>query len=75
VLVKSDTNINRVYVHEVFLKGKTPCPQSGAVTDVATSGKRANKGNGAVATVLRELYAVNPKGATAKSEVVNTLPQ
>jgi len=75
-LVKSDTNINRVYVHEVFLKEKLQQSafKTGAVA-ADTTGKPSRAGAGAVARVLRDLYAVNPKGATAKSEVVNMLPQ
>jgi len=64
VLLKADQNINRMYVHEVFLKEKLHAPKVGAVADVATSGKRADKGNGAIATVLREIYSVNTEAVS-----------
>jgi len=63
VLLKADKNINRMYVHEVFLKEKLHAPNVSAVA-ADTTGKRADKGNGVVAKVLREFYAVNPKDAT-----------
>jgi len=75
-LIKSDTNINRVYLHEVFLKEKLQQSafKTGAVA-VDTTGKPSRAGAGVVAKVLRELYAVTPKGATTEREVVNTLSQ
>jgi len=59
VLVKADTNINRMYVHEVFLKDKLHAPNVSAVAANVT-GKRADKGNGVMANVLHDIYAVNP---------------
>jgi len=59
VLLKADQNINRMYVHEVFLKEKLHAPKVGADAAVATTGERADKGNGVLATVLREIYSVN----------------
>jgi len=65
-LVKSDTNINRVYVHEVFLKEKLQQSafKTGAVA-ADTTGKPSRAGAGVVAKVLRDIYAVNPKETSA----------
>jgi len=60
-LLKADENINRLYVHEVFLKEKLHAPDVSAVA-ADTTGKRADKGNGVIAKVLRDLYAVNSTG-------------
>ena len=60
VLIKSDANINRMYVHEVALKEKLQQStfKTGAVAD--DSGKRASADAGAVLTLLQSIFSVNP---------------
>jgi len=61
VLIKSDSNLNRLYVHEVFLKEKLQNSvfKNGAVAAEQATGKRTMTESGAIQTVLRDLYDVN----------------
>lgn len=60
VLVRSDANAKRMYVHEVVLKEKLRQStfKTGAVA--SEGGKLASADAGAIRSVLREVYAVNP---------------
>jgi len=62
VLIKSDQNLSRVYVHEVFSKEKLrrSAFKTGAAAAEQVAGKRAGSAEaGAIRRVLYRLYAVN----------------
>jgi len=70
VLIKSDQNLSRVYVHEVFSKEKLrhSAFKTGAVAAEQATGKRAGSAEaGAIRRVLYRLYAVNRQAIDAGS--------
>lgn len=60
VLVKSDNNASRMYVHEVALKEKLQQSAFKTGADAAEAGVRAGTDSGAVRSVLEGIYAVKP---------------
>jgi len=69
VLIKSDQNLARMYVHEVFAKEKLrrSAFKTGAVAAEQVTGKRAGSAEaGAILRVLYRLYAVNRQATDGK---------
>ena len=60
VLIKSDNNASRMYVHEVALKEKLQQSAFKTGADAAEAGVRAGTDSGAIRSVLEGIYAVNP---------------
>ena len=60
VLVRSDSNAQRMYVHEVALKEKLQQSDFKVGAVAAEAGKRADADAGAIRSVLQGVYSVNP---------------
>ena len=68
VLVKSDSNTNRMYVHEVALKEKLQQSVFKTGADAGKPGELTGTDAGAIRSVLQNVYSVNPD---AVSKVVD----
>ena len=65
VLVKSDDNARRMYVHEVALREKLQQSDFKVGAVAAKAGKRADAaGAGVIRTVLQNVYGVNPSSVS-----------
>jgi hypothetical protein len=60
VLIREDSNIRRMYVHEVVLKEKLQQSAFKTSADAVETGVRAGAGAGAMRSVLQRVFTVNP---------------
>lgn len=60
VMVRADANTNRMYVHEVALQETLRASAFETSAGAAEAGVRAGADAGAIRSVLRRIYAVNP---------------
>ena len=64
VLVRSDANVNRMYVHEVVLKEKLHPPAFKTGADTVVEQPPGAGANGVIKNVLQRIFSVNPEGVS-----------
>ncbi|WP_163000210.1 PLxRFG domain-containing protein [Sphingobium yanoikuyae] len=62
VMVRSDINAKRMYVHEVALREVLRQPAFKTSADAAEAGMRSGAGAGAIRTILHNIFTANPDG-------------
>lgn len=65
VMIKSDKNAKRMYVHEVALREVLRQPTFKTSADAAEAGVRSGAGAGALRSILQNIYAAKPEDDTS----------